>query len=103
VFDHEDGQTPRFPTNTTLACEVDQFPAKALMECVMTQKFIEQIVGDLLVMNSGCEPRRNQRNSPEGAKVKTCEIKWKAYVLTPKAFANFRPKVGTQQQPWVET
>src|SRR6185503_12134667 len=63
VLGHEDGQTPRSPNDCALACEADQLPAKALLECAMTQKFIEQIVGDLLVMNSGCEPRRNQRSS----------------------------------------
>jgi hypothetical protein len=69
VFGHEYGQTPLFPPHATLPCEANQFPAKALLEFALTQKFIEQIVEDLLVMNSGCEPRRNQRSS-----------------LTPKAF-----------------
>jgi hypothetical protein len=64
MFGHEHGQTPRFPHDRTLAREVDQLAAKAFLERALTQKFIEQIVCDLLVMNSGCEPRRNQRSSP---------------------------------------
>jgi len=69
VFGHEHGQTPLFPLHATLPCEANQLAAKALLEFALTQKFIEQIVGDLLVMNSGGEPRRNQRSSLTPKKV----------------------------------
>jgi hypothetical protein len=62
VFGHEYSQTPLFPLHATLPCEANQFAAKALLKLALAQKFVEQIVGDLLVMNSGCEPRRNQRS-----------------------------------------
>jgi hypothetical protein len=115
VFGHEHGHTPRFPGNRTLACEVDQLAAKALLERALTQKFIEQIVCDLLVMNFGCEPRRNQWFSPARTKNKRrtrsliSPITPKAFAnfspLTPKAFANFRlitPKAFANFSPGLE-